>query len=543
MDRGDLLGAVLSRLAHGEAPRAAQECADLWCRDDEPVAAALASVASFWRGDFAEATRWAGLAEAAAVDDETRALAAAAAALAAAGDATFDGGPSWSRGTDLLLRARAPESRWWSAVRYLLAEAAIVNARLADAARVTASGPPAGDAWADHPFAPMLWACEVRIAAFGGDIVAATALLEPMRASVAPGARMALVIEAVAGLVLGNADDAAGLQRSIDLAAPGDDAAERDFVDRGVLFLLAFGAIALGEVTTAARLVFRAGDDGELGASTIIDRALGFELFLVAALAEEDPAAAQTWLGALEQLADHRVAAPTVQRARARYLLAIGELDGAVADLVASVAVCRAEGRMVEAAEGEIVLARARIAGQDVAAASRELRALVSASDATGHHAVRRSAASALQPVRRRLRPVAGGGWAVLSEREQEVGRMVLEGREIDEIATTLFLSHGTVRTHVSRVLCAFGVPTRIGLLAAVGMTPREELPPPPAPLSPRQAEVARQIATGASNQQIADELGISVKGVEKHVGDVLARWGVRSRFEIARVWWGSAGR
>lgn len=543
MDRGDLLDAVLARLARGEAARAAQQCADLWRRDEDPVVAALASVVSFWRGEFAEATRWAGRAETGAVDDEARAMAAAAAALAAGGDATVEVGPAWTRGTDLLCDAPDPGSRWWSAVRYLLAEAAIVSARLADAARVSASGPPTGAAWAGHPFAPVLWACEVRIAAFGGDIATATALLEPLRSSVTPGERLEVVIEAVAGLVLGNADDAPGLRRSIDLAAAGQDVAERDFVDRGVLFLLAFGAIAIGDVTTAARLVFRAGDDGELGASTVIDRALGFELFLVAALAEEDPAAAQTWLAALERLAHHRAAAPTVQRARARCLLAVGDVDGALAELGASIAACRDEGRRVEAAEGEILLARARIAGRDVAGASRELRALVSASDATGHHAVRRSAASALQPVRRRLRPVAGGGWGVLSEREQEVARMVLEGREIDEIAAALFLSHGTVRTHVSRVLCAFGVPTRIGLLAAVGMTPRADLPPPPAPLSPRQAEVAAQVATGASNQQIAAELGISVKGVEKHVGDVLARWDVRSRFEIARVWWGSAGR
>ena len=383
----------------------------------------------------------------------------------------------------------------------------------------------------------MLRACDVRVAAFSGDISAATTLLGPLRASVTQGERSEWVVEAVAALVLGNADDPNGVRRSIRLASALEQAAERDFVDRGVMFLLAFGAIAVGDVATAARLVLRAGGDGELSLSTVIDRALGLELLVVAALAEDDLAAAEAWLGSLEGLAHDRAAGPVALRARARHLIAVGDVDAAIDDLCSSIAACRADGRGVEAAEGEIVLAQARILAQDVASASRDLRTLVSASDANGHHAVRRSAASTLQPTRRRLPPMAGGGWAVLSEREREVARLVLDGRELDEIAALLFVSQATVRTHVSRVLCAFAVPTRIGLLAAA----RSDGPasgPVAAPLSPRQGEVAHLVASGASNQQIATSLGISVKGVEKHVGDILLRWGARSRFDLARLWW-----
>lgn len=538
MERTDRAAEVLARLARGEVAGAERACATWWELGADPVAAGLGALTQFWRGDFAAAAEWAGRAREAARDDEARALALAVAALAAAGDLAADGRPAWAEGAALLAAAPAPAAPWWSLVRYLLAEAALVSARVVDAGAVLAGGAPPGDAWPGHPFAPMMHVCDVRSAAFAGDIARATALLARMRSSVLPGERLATAVDAVAGLVLGNADDPDGVRRSI-AGATASAAGERDFVDRGVLLLLAFGAIAVGDAAAAAGLVFRAGDDGDLGRCTIIDRALGFELFLVAALAEDDLPAAQTWLAALERLGEHPVSRPTVRRARARLLLHAGDVDAAVAELTESIAACRRDGRGVEAAEGEIVLARARIAARDVAGASRELRQLVQASDATGHHAVRRSAASTLQPARRRLPPVAGGGWEVLSEREREVAEHVLDGREVDEIAGLLFLSPATVRTHVSRVLCAFGVPTRIGLLAAVG--PERLRRPdavPAAPLSARQAEVAGLVAAGATNQQVADALGISVKGVEKHVGDVLARWQVGSRFEVARTWW-----
>lgn len=538
MHRADRLDEVFTHLANGTTPVAAAGCDRAWQADGDPVAAALASICGFWQGDFPGATAWARRAADVAADDEVRALAWAAEALAAAGDLDARAEPAWSSSLALLDAAPEPDVFWWSVVRYLLAEGALVSARLDDALRIVGPGLP-GEAWQGHAFAPMVAACSVRTAAFAGRIAEATALLEPMRAAVAPGLRLEGVVEAVAGLVLGNADDAGGVTRSRELAPPVGEG-PRDFVDRGVLLLHAFGAIAIGDAATAAALVFRAGDDGDLAACTVIDRALGLEMLVVAALAEDDRAAAETWLGSLMLLADHPTSRPTVDRVRSRCLLALGDVEGAVATAVASVAACRAQGRLVEAAEGEIVLARARIAGQDVAAASRDLRALVSASDASGHAAVRRSAASTLQPARRRLPPVAGGGWDALSEREREVARCVLDGMEVDEMAATLFLSPATVRTHVSRVLCAFGVPTRIGLLAAVGESRVVPLAVP-SPLSPRQTEVARLVAGGSTNQQVADELGISVKGVEKHVGDILERWRAGSRFEVARIWWGSA--
>jgi len=67
-----------------------------------------------------------------------------------------------------------------------------------------------------------------------------------------------------------------------------------------------------------------------------------------------------------------------------------------------------------------------------------------------------------------------------------------------------------------------------------VGHAPAPRMPA--APLTARQLTVARAIATGKSNREVASELYISVKTVESHVGQILTRLGVDSRGEIERA-------
>ncbi|MGI8522295.1 MAG: LuxR C-terminal-related transcriptional regulator [Nocardioides sp.] len=52
--------------------------------------------------------------------------------------------------------------------------------------------------------------------------------------------------------------------------------------------------------------------------------------------------------------------------------------------------------------------------------------------------------------------------------------------------------------------------------------------------LTPRQREVAALVATGATNRQIARDLGISDKTVEVHLSQMMARLGVQSRAQVA---------
>jgi DNA-binding NarL/FixJ family response regulator len=56
------------------------------------------------------------------------------------------------------------------------------------------------------------------------------------------------------------------------------------------------------------------------------------------------------------------------------------------------------------------------------------------------------------------------------------------------------------------------------------------------ASLTPREQEVARAIAEGASNKEIARSLGITERTVKLHVGAVLEKLGVRDRLQVALI-------
>lgn len=56
------------------------------------------------------------------------------------------------------------------------------------------------------------------------------------------------------------------------------------------------------------------------------------------------------------------------------------------------------------------------------------------------------------------------------------------------------------------------------------------------ATLTPREQEVARAIAEGASNKEIARGLGITERTVKLHVGAVLEKLGVRDRLQVALI-------
>jgi DNA-binding CsgD family transcriptional regulator len=59
-------------------------------------------------------------------------------------------------------------------------------------------------------------------------------------------------------------------------------------------------------------------------------------------------------------------------------------------------------------------------------------------------------------------------------------------------------------------------------------------------PLTPRQHRILRAVARGATNKEIAAELGISVQGVKVHVSRLLERYGAGNRVELVsltRAW------
>ncbi|MDQ6780680.1 MAG: helix-turn-helix transcriptional regulator [Candidatus Eremiobacteraeota bacterium] len=55
-----------------------------------------------------------------------------------------------------------------------------------------------------------------------------------------------------------------------------------------------------------------------------------------------------------------------------------------------------------------------------------------------------------------------------------------------------------------------------------------------PDDLTPRELEVARLVAAGKSNRQVAQALTISERTVENHVASAYQKLGVKSRVELA---------
>ena len=58
---------------------------------------------------------------------------------------------------------------------------------------------------------------------------------------------------------------------------------------------------------------------------------------------------------------------------------------------------------------------------------------------------------------------------------------------------------------------------------------------PAPNPLTPREIDVLKLIAEAHTNRQIAEQLVVSVKTVESHRANILAKLGMRERVELTR--------
>ncbi len=57
-----------------------------------------------------------------------------------------------------------------------------------------------------------------------------------------------------------------------------------------------------------------------------------------------------------------------------------------------------------------------------------------------------------------------------------------------------------------------------------------------PAALTPRQAQVLRHVAAGLTNREIATELSLSEKTVDRHLSNAFDRLGVSSRAAAAAL-------
>lgn len=535
-----LVGDMLGGLVHGDSARvsAALETTALTPHADMPGAAlALASISAVHALNPDRATR---LAERAAALDGTpaeSALIAAAVAFAQAGGATV-------RVTSSPPPARPiSHSALRAFVAYQHAEAALACGQITLAVQLVDAGAGrfSGNGVAAH--SPTWVAARVvggvmraRTLLFAGRVADATINLrevEPLVIGRGPElARIRALFLATKLLTAAGADCRTEVRElTQQLTSSARHAAPRDYIEAGTALLTAYGLQLDGSFARAASEVHWARSGGPL---PLVDEVLSTEILASLALAEGDLEAAEAWQALLDPMASHPIAAPTVLRTRGRVLLMRGNAHDAYDAATEAASRASREGRIVEATEAKLIVGQARLAAHRGAEAVLSLTELTTARETTGFHAARRIAAKHLREAGLRLEPVPGSDWAGLSRRERDVAVLVAAGLTNAEIAADLHLSVRTVRAHVSRILTAFGAASRFIVAASLA----SHLPPPsnlPPPLTTAQTRVAKRVATGLGNEEIARQLGLSIKTVEKHLGDIYRRWGVHTRVGVAR--------
>lgn len=144
--------------------------------------------------------------------------------------------------------------------------------------------------------------------------------------------------------------------------------------------------------------------------------------------------------------------------------------------LLATAEEAGAQGLLVEALWARLDRARA-LSPDDRGEAANDLRRIGAEAGVLGAAIIGRSAEQELRGlgVRTWRRGRAGGkaGQPELTEREQEIARLVRLGASNPEIAAELFLSRKTVERHLSNALAKLGVRNRAELAAATKDPPR----------------------------------------------------------------------
>ncbi len=144
------------------------------------------------------------------------------------------------------------------------------------------------------------------------------------------------------------------------------------------------------------------------------------------------------------------------------------------------------------------------------------------------HPALRRLAAG-----RQVVAPGAENAPVRFSPLDREILRLIGEGFTNAEIGPRVHLSPDAVKQHTRALYARLGVPGRAG---AVDRARRlGALPPQPARrISPREHDVLRVLATGATNAEIARRLGLSPHTVKQHTCSIYRKLGARNRAQAA---------
>ncbi|MDX1620199.1 MAG: LuxR C-terminal-related transcriptional regulator [Nitriliruptorales bacterium] len=175
-------------------------------------------------------------------------------------------------------------------------------------------------------------------------------------------------------------------------------------------------------------------------------------------------------------------------------------------------------------------VAAARSAADDIVTiAERFGTTYLQAVAATAHAAVllAEGDASSASPEARR----AWLGWRELPAPYEAAQARVLVARACLELGDT-----DTAAMQIDAARTVFEELGAAPALERLAELTDDEDAPPPAGLTPRELEVLRLVATGATNRSIADTLVISERTVDRHVSNIFTKVGVTSR-SAATAW------
>jgi non-specific serine/threonine protein kinase len=113
----------------------------------------------------------------------------------------------------------------------------------------------------------------------------------------------------------------------------------------------------------------------------------------------------------------------------------------------------------------------------------------------------------------------------VEAQREQD------RARTRERLGAAAFAAAADAGRDLSNEQAAIEALALVDALAAARDTPApDEALPNPSGLTPREVEVLRSIAAGASNRAIGETLVLSVRTVERHIANIYEKLGVRGR-------------
>jgi DNA-binding NarL/FixJ family response regulator len=249
-----------------------------------------------------------------------------------------------------------------------------------------------------------------------------------------------------------------------------------------------------------------------------------------------DVPSARQWgdlAAALTGLPRNGMAAAAIRRITARLAVADGKAAAGAVLAEQAAAIALGHAGHLDATRARLLAGSALLGSADGSWPAR--LALSNARD----QATLLGATSLALLARRDLRSIGlrliGEPQAPMTPRERQVAELLLAGASNARIAASLGVSPRTVQSHVSRILKALDLPSRTAVPRV--LRAERESAAGAQRLTRRQRQVADLVSRGYTNDGAARTLDVSIKTIEKHLGDIYLRLGITSRTALAAQW------